>query len=697
MTAFNSSQRRWWHWQPRSLHTKILVPLLGFMLLSLVGSTAAFVWGTARTRDAIAAAQGQRDAAQVGAALQTRVADAQTAATLLAGDPEVRTRLSQPSAADLPALDRRALVIRDRFRLDVVLLVTPAGSVPVNLVADAVLSRFAEQPERLAMQPNTPTLVAVQGEWLLVTAARTPDAALVLTGVALGAELARVRAAQGLQSELALTLDDQALTATTTQPLERRSYLLRRTPLTLAGRALMLTVARPAGELQAVTQAGLRVMLLSTLATFVGLAIAGTLLARSLSGPMQRLAAVAAAIAEGDLQRRALVETNDEISVLARTLNRATAQVGGLLSEQRLEAERQRAILASIADGVLVADVHGDITAINAAARRILGEHLGGVAEVNQSYHDLAAVGRIQQLIRTALDLPVDQTAPVQRFALGEQTCRLHCAPFWVEEQRQGVVAILQDVTSDTEAERIKSEFISVASHELRTPLTSMHGYLSLLRYSDQSRWSDDQRMFVTTIEKSTKQVVELVNDLLDVARLEERDTVHHQQLVAAGAVVDDVVQQTQALAQAADVALTFHSTPGLPPLMVDPSHLKRILQNVVNNGVKYTPAGGRVAVRVYQHHANLMIEVSDNGIGIPVADQGRIFERFFRARNSLGTVVGGTGLGLAITRGLVELNGGTITFRSSEGNGTTFSLSFPFAVSLDTTSIAPREELYVA
>ena len=130
---------------------------------------------------------------------------------------------------------------------------------------------------------------------------------------------------------------------------------------------------------------------------------------------------------------------------------------------------------------------------------------------------------------------------------------------------------------------------------------------------------------------------------------------------------------------------------------MVDPSHLKRILQNVVNNGVKYTPAGGRGAVRVYQHHANLMIEVSDNGIGIPVADQGRIFERFFRARNSLGTVVGGTGLGLAITRGLVELNGGTITFRSSEGNGTTFSLSFPFAVSLDTTSIAPREELYVA
>lgn len=239
--------------------------------------------------------------------------------------------------------------------------------------------------------------------------------------------------------------------------------------------------------------------------------------------------------------------------------------------------------------------------------------------------------------------------------------------------------------------DELKSAFVSVAAHELRTPLAPIRGYVEVLLDEDVGSLTDEQREYLQTVERSAHRLLTLTSDLLDVTRIEaERLDLVLQPSdlsVLVKAVADEYGPQLEGRAQ----QLTLRIPSDLPPALCDETRAAQIVGNLLSNASKYTPRGGWIVVTVAPAEEDGFLEVSvaDNGVGIPVADQPRLFDRFFRAQSAVLTGASGAGLGLPITRSLVELHGGRIWFESELSKGSTFSVTFPVA---DEPALTPIE-----
>jgi signal transduction histidine kinase len=256
---------------------------------------------------------------------------------------------------------------------------------------------------------------------------------------------------------------------------------------------------------------------------------------------------------------------------------------------------------------------------------------------------------------------------------------------------------VLQDVTEAVEADRAKNAFIATASHEMRTPLASMKGFVDIFYMSGIENLSENQRLFLDAIKRQTENLVVMVNDLLEVARLEQAPSVAERRWVSPIGVIEECVTNLSTQIQQRHINLMIDASQGLPYIWIDALHMRRILINMLSNAVKYVHQGGYIQVRVYplnnpallpstpddqpwkaQEERSVVIEVEDNGVGIRTSDQQKIFTRFFRSDNPLSVEAGGSGLGLSITKSLVLLHNGQIGFRSIEGRGTCFWVRFP-------------------
>ncbi|MDP9026206.1 MAG: response regulator [Actinomycetota bacterium] len=246
------------------------------------------------------------------------------------------------------------------------------------------------------------------------------------------------------------------------------------------------------------------------------------------------------------------------------------------------------------------------------------------------------------------------------------------------DEAAPGLMLVFRDVTREHEVDRMKSEFVSLVSHELRTPLTSVKGYVDLLLDGDAGELTEDQQDLLRVVQSNADRLVALINDLLDVSRIESGTMQLRRTTVDLRALVDAVVRSLRPALEAKNQQLDVAFPSPFPSVSVDPDRLTQVLTNLVSNAHKYTPDGGTIAVRVRFSGAVLTLEVSDNGIGISPEDRGRLFSRFFRSADPAAHAVGGTGLGLVITRSLVELHGGTIDVTSTHGIGSTFTVTLP-------------------
>jgi signal transduction histidine kinase len=229
------------------------------------------------------------------------------------------------------------------------------------------------------------------------------------------------------------------------------------------------------------------------------------------------------------------------------------------------------------------------------------------------------------------------------------------------------------------ELDRLKDEFLSLVSHELRTPLTSIRGYLDLVLDGEAGEINPEQRRFLEAVERNSGRLLRLVGDLLFVAQADagrlslERASVDLSELAA------HCVEEAAPAATEKSVSLVLLAQP-VPSLVGDRGRLAQVLDNLVSNALKFTPEGGTVQVRTQADGDHVMLEVEDTGIGIPAADQPRLFERFFRSAVAEDQAIPGTGLGLAIVKAIVEAHSGQISISSREGVGTTFRVVLPFA-----------------
>ena len=364
-------------------------------------------------------------------------------------------------------------------------------------------------------------------------------------------------------------------------------------------------------------------------------------------------------------------------------------RLGSMLRSQQVEASRQQAILEAVADGVLVTDSGNVINFLNSSAERILGLKSGQILGQTLD-HFVGLFGKAAQTwmhtIRSWSDDPTShQPGDTYAEQLTLETGRVvlvHLAPVIWKNELLGTVSIFRDITHEVEVDRLKSEFVATVSHELRTPMTSIKGYVDILLMGAAGSLNENQTHFLDIVRSNTDRLSVLVNDLLDISRIEAGRVSLSLQALDLREIADDVVADLLRRSQEENkpLDLTLDAVPNLPRVNGDLERVRQILDNLLDNAYHYTPENGQITIRLQPVNGAVQVDVKDTGIGIQLADQDRIFERFYRGEDPLVLATPGTGLGLAIVRQLVIMHKGKIWLESTgiAGQGSTFSFTLP-------------------
>lgn len=360
-----------------------------------------------------------------------------------------------------------------------------------------------------------------------------------------------------------------------------------------------------------------------------------------------------------------------------------------LLEQQREETSKNQAILQSLGEGVIVLDERQHVILFNPAAETMLGL---SSAQILQQPLESITTWRIGS--RRRLDIiyeglyaglsTLDQNNQMhnRRMELPDphRTLELSFTPvIGPDTVTYGSVVVLRDVTREIEADRAKRDFISSVSHELRTPLTSIKGYVDLLLLGAGGQVSDSQMVFLTVVKNNANRLMDLINDILEIGRIDADKIELNLEPVELPDVLTDVVQTLRAEMGKKRQSINLEVSDDIPSIMADSRRITQVVLNMVSNAVKYTYNDGSIIVRAYINPAGMaQVDVEDNGVGISDEDQKHLFRRFYRADNPLRDEAGGTGLGLSIAKSFVELHGGEMWVRSEIGRGSTFSFIVP-------------------
>ncbi len=368
-----------------------------------------------------------------------------------------------------------------------------------------------------------------------------------------------------------------------------------------------------------------------------------------------------------------------------RLLTQQAQEMGRMLRYQQEESTKNQSILTSIADGVVVNNAEGQTIMVNPAAERILD--IDGDQLLDQNFDTLFSVfdakgkGEVIEAMESLLNAPASKTHQAYKMTLEIDSRVIHAHLSPVRTQRGeflGVVTVLRDITKEVEADRAKSEFVSNVSHELRTPMTAIKGYTDLLHAGAVGPINGDQERFLSIIRNNADRLTALINDLLDISRIETGRVRFEPRPLHIGDVIADVVNALAVPAEEKRQTLTYEVVGGLPNVIGDRDRLNQVITNLVGNAIFYTPHGGKIEVRAYPVEGAVRVDIKDTGIGIAPDDLGRIFERFYRADDPVVQEATGTGLGLSIAKMFVEMHGGRVWVESELGKGSTFTILLP-------------------
>lgn len=342
-------------------------------------------------------------------------------------------------------------------------------------------------------------------------------------------------------------------------------------------------------------------------------------------------------------------------------------------------------VFESMRDAVIVLDVQDRVLDLNRTAQRLLHkperEALGcSIAELFPSWPDLSEVLsqpiRSNQMEKSLNSGPGDSIdLEVNVSALQDDNGRL-----------RGKLLLLHDITERRRIDKMKSEFVSVVSHELRTPLTSMYGSLEMLAGGVGTETPESTRKLVDVVRRNTQRLMCLINDILDFENIETGKIVFHSRPLDILPLISQVIEENRHLGLQSSVQMRLETKDPQAFVRVDPDRLNQVMTNLLSNALKFSPAEGVVVIRVDRVAEMIRISIADQGPGIPVEFQDRIFQKFAQADSSDARALGGAGLGLSLSKAIIENMGGRIWFETGHGTGTTFFCDLPEAVSPDVT-----------
>ena len=418
---------------------------------------------------------------------------------------------------------------------------------------------------------------------------------------------------------------------------------------------------------------------LITIVLGLGLAV---LISREITRPIEEMRKQTLRIARGGFSGQVKVMGNDELGQLAGAVNNLSVRVEE--SQESSDAERRRldSVLSHMSDGVLATDRRGNLTIVNNTALQFLN-----IADEEQvlgkSILDVLKIRR-QFSIRHLVDEDQDQVI------LDDLNEDLILSAYFSPIKREsgfvsGLVCVLHDVTSQQKEERGRKEFVSNVSHELRTPLTSVKSYVEAL--SDGA--INDPELaprFLGVVSDETERMIRMINDLLSLSRMDSGTAKLNLEYVNINELFNYILNRFDMIIknEAADPSqkkytIVRYFTKKDLWVEIDTDKFTQVVDNIMNNAVKYSPDGGVITARLLETHNHVILSISDQGLGIPRKDLGHIFDRFFRVDKARSRKQGGTGLGLAISKEVVNLLGGQIWVDSVEGKGSTFYISLPY------------------
>ncbi len=558
-----------------------------------------------------------------------------------------------------PSLDRRA---RDQAF--------------ASLTAEArLMARVVEEQLAVGTSPDAldPVVDAASGEVGARVTVIAPDGQVLADSAVSGADLARL-------PNHADRPEVQGALAGAVSRAERRSatvgveLLYAAVPVRRGGR--IVGVARLSRGIDAIEEQGRDLWRAAALALFLALVATGLvslLLSAPLARSLEEIMEAARQYASGNLAARIRVRRDDELGELARIINVSADQLQGRMAEIARDRGRTDAILSAMDDGVLAVDHRGTVVLANPRLAKALdlrdapGRH----------YLEVIRQREVGSLIEEVLRSGERREAEAEILHL-RRVFSITGVPFPGEEGTpRGAVLTFNDATERHRLEHIRRDFVANASHELRTPLTSVRGFVEALEDGAVAEPQTAQR-FLGKIRTHADRMAALVEDLLELSRLESGDREPEWGETRPAEVAEDVMASFAELAERKDIGLR-HVDRSAPAVVTDPERLRRILENLVDNAVKYTPEGGHVEIATSPGpDGSARIEVADDGPGIAPEDQARIFERFYRVDKARSRELGGTGLGLSIVKHLAEGMGASVAVESEPGKGSRFTVTVP-------------------
>lgn len=361
--------------------------------------------------------------------------------------------------------------------------------------------------------------------------------------------------------------------------------------------------------------------------------------------------------------------TNNELHLLAALADYAAIAIENarLFQETEDEHKKLQAILRRTADAVIVTDEQNRIVLLNQAAKNAFcpGEEMIIGRPLEDVVHNRDLIGLFTQ--SSSDSSPLRAEIMVE----GDRTLYATLSPI----SGVGRAAVMQDITYLKKLDQMKSEFVSTVSHDLRSPLTTIKGFVDLMGVVGPL--NEQQRDFVSRIQKGVTTITELINDLLDIGRIEAEVNLSMEKCNLDEIIIQSV-EGLREQAKGKQQNLVVDLPPHLPPVWGNPLRLRQVADNLLSNAIKYTPAGGKITVWVDDYDSQVALNVSDTGIGIPPEEQPRIFEKFYRVQSAETENITGTGLGLAIVKSIVEKHNGRVWVESEVGKGSTFTVLLP-------------------
>ncbi len=418
-------------------------------------------------------------------------------------------------------------------------------------------------------------------------------------------------------------------------------------------------------------------------ASFIAIILSSVLanmVSRALTEPIREMQTKAKAIAEGDYSGEIKVYGNDELGLLAQNINSLSNEVE--IGQQRIEAERRRldSVLSNMSEGVIATNRRGKIDIVNNMAAKMLhspsewitGKNLLTVLNIEEKYSLRDLIERNEGIL---IDYNMLDTSSIFRASFS----MIQSDSGYIS----GVVCVLRDVTEEEQIEEERKQFVSNVSHELRTPLTSMRSYIEALI---DGAWKDEELAprFLDVAQSETDRMIRMIQDLLHLSRIDSGKSDLNKELIDLTALFTQVLNRFDMLLDSEEYRDNNYSisrdvTEEAVFVDIDPDRIVQVLDNVMNNAIKYSPDGGTITTKMDVKIDHVMLSIKDEGLGIPEEDLESIFERFYRVDRARSRAMGGSGLGLAISREVIEQHNGRIWAESVERKGTTFYITLPY------------------